>query len=179
MGLPGGTSGKESACQCKRYKRCGFTPWVGKIPWRRAWQSTSVFLPGECHEQRSLVGFSPQGRKESDTTETTSHAACLGTKGIKVRWSRGDPKFAPHISLTCKLTSFSKPGRCFYHERSKAQTDDPLAWSSHKSGHLECLQVSESLGPPAQEMWTSNTSSQTRTFQDKLVGSFGVHTLLA
>ena len=106
-------------------------------------------------------------------------AACIGIKGIKVRSSRGGPKFAPHISLTCKLTSFSKPGRCFYHGRSKAQTDDPLAWTSHKSGLLECLQVSESLGPPTQEMWTSNTSSQTCTFQDKLVGSFGVHTSLA
>ena len=88
-------------------------------------------------------------------------------------------QFAPHICLTCKLTSFSKPGRCFYHKRSKAQTDDPLVWTSHKSGLLKCLQVSESLGPPAQEVWTSNTSSQTCTFQDKLVGSFGVHTSLA
>ena len=44
-------------------------PWVGKIPWRRKWQSTPVFLPGESHGWRSLVGYSPQGRKESDTTE--------------------------------------------------------------------------------------------------------------
>jgi len=45
--------------------------WVGKIPWRRAWQPTPVFLPGESHEQRSLAGYSPQGHKESDTTEAT------------------------------------------------------------------------------------------------------------
>ena len=38
MGFPGGTSGKEPACQCRRRKRCGLDPWVGKIPWRRAWQ---------------------------------------------------------------------------------------------------------------------------------------------
>jgi len=43
-------------------------PWVGRIPWRRAWQ---VLLPGESHGQRSLVGYSPWGRKESDTTEHT------------------------------------------------------------------------------------------------------------
>ena len=42
---------------------------VRKIPWRREWQPTPVFLPGESHGQRSLVGYSPWGRKESDTTE--------------------------------------------------------------------------------------------------------------
>ena len=45
--------------------------WVRKIPWRRAWQPTPVFLPGESHEQRSLVDYSPWGRKELDTTEST------------------------------------------------------------------------------------------------------------
>jgi len=40
-------------------KRCRFDPWVGKTPWRRAWQPTPVFLPGESHGQRSLVGYSP------------------------------------------------------------------------------------------------------------------------
>ena len=48
-GFPGGTSGKEPACQCRRHKRWLFDPWVGKIPWRRAWQPTPVFLPGESH----------------------------------------------------------------------------------------------------------------------------------
>ena len=42
-----------------------------KIPWRRAWQPTPVFLPGDSHGQRSLVGYSPWGRKESDMTEAT------------------------------------------------------------------------------------------------------------
>ena len=46
-----------------------FDSWVGKIPWRRKWQPTPVFLPGASHGRRSLVGYSPQGRKESDTTE--------------------------------------------------------------------------------------------------------------
>ena len=48
--------------------RHGFDPWVEKIPWRRAWQPTPVFLSGESHGQRSLAGFSPWGRKELDTT---------------------------------------------------------------------------------------------------------------
>ena len=57
----------ESVClQCRRP---GFDPWIGKIPWRRKWQPTPVFLPGESHGRRSLVGYSPQGRKESDMTE--------------------------------------------------------------------------------------------------------------
>ena len=51
-----GCSGKEPACECRRRERCGFDPWVGKIPWRRAGQPTPVFLPGESHGQRSLVG---------------------------------------------------------------------------------------------------------------------------
>ena len=46
-----------------------FDPWVGKIPWRRKWQPTPVFLLGEFHEQRSLAGYSPWGHKESDMTE--------------------------------------------------------------------------------------------------------------
>ena len=68
-GFPGGTSGKESSCQCRWCKRHGFNPWVGTIPWRRAWQPTPVFLPGESHEQRSLGSYSPWDCKESDTTE--------------------------------------------------------------------------------------------------------------
>ena len=61
-------SAKEPACQCQRCKSRGSDPWVGKIFWRRKWQPTPVFLPGESHGQRSLAGYSPWGRKELDTT---------------------------------------------------------------------------------------------------------------
>ena len=54
---------------CLECRRPGFDPWVGKIPWRRKWQPTPVLLPGESHGGRSLVSYSPWGRKESDTTE--------------------------------------------------------------------------------------------------------------
>ena len=64
--FPGGSDGKASACNAG--DRPGFDPWVGKIPWRRKWQPTPVFLPGESHGRRSLVGYSPWGHKESDTT---------------------------------------------------------------------------------------------------------------
>ena len=49
-------------------------PWVRKIPWRRAWQPTPLFLPGKFHAQRNLVAYSPWGHKESDMTEATYHA---------------------------------------------------------------------------------------------------------
>ena len=71
--FPGGTSGKEHACQCRRHKRHGFSPWVGRISWRRAWQPIPVLLPGEFHGQRRLAGCSPWGCKELDTTEVTQH----------------------------------------------------------------------------------------------------------
>ena len=67
--LLGSSAGKESTCQCRRCKRCGFNPWVRMIPWRRKWQPTPVFLPGKFHRQRSLAGYSPWLCKESDTTE--------------------------------------------------------------------------------------------------------------
>ena len=54
------TRDKESACQCRRH---GCNPSIGKIPWRRNWQSTPVFLPGKSHGQRSLAGYSPWGCK--------------------------------------------------------------------------------------------------------------------
>ena len=46
-----------------------FNPWVGKIPYKRKWQPTPAFLPGESHGQRSLAGYSPLGPKELDMTE--------------------------------------------------------------------------------------------------------------
>ena len=59
-GLPWWLSGKESTCQCRR---CRFDPWVGKIPWRRKWQPTQVFLSGKAHGQRNLVGYGLWGHK--------------------------------------------------------------------------------------------------------------------
>ena len=61
LGFPGGASGKEPACQCRRCTRLRFDPWVGKIPWERAWQPTLVFLRGESQGQRGLAGYSPWG----------------------------------------------------------------------------------------------------------------------
>ena len=70
-GFPGGTSGKEPTCQCRRHKRCGLNLWASQISRRRAWQPCQVFLPGESHGQRSLAGCGPWGCKELDMTEVT------------------------------------------------------------------------------------------------------------
>ena len=85
-GFPGGAGGKESAWQCRRCRRCGFDPWVGKIPWRREWHPTPVLLPGESHGRRSLVGYSPWGHKEWDVTERTWHIRCIVSTYICVDW---------------------------------------------------------------------------------------------
>ena len=68
LGFSCGASGKEPAADAGD-SRDWVDPWVRKIPWSRKWQPIPVFLPGKFHGQRSLVGCSPWGHKESDTTE--------------------------------------------------------------------------------------------------------------
>ena len=65
-GFPYGSDVKRI---CLRYSRPGFNCWVRKLPWRREWLSSLIFLPGLFHGQRSLAGYSPWGHKESNTTE--------------------------------------------------------------------------------------------------------------
>ena len=69
VGLPRWCSGKESVCQCRRCRRLEFNPWVRKIPWRRKWQPTLVFLLKEFHGQGSLARYSPDSHEESNRTE--------------------------------------------------------------------------------------------------------------
>ena len=82
-GLPRWCSGKESTCQC----RCGFDSWVGKIPWRMECLPTPVFLPGKFHGKRSLVGYSPCGCKELDTTGHSAHALFNAYRHVLNLWS--------------------------------------------------------------------------------------------
>ena len=91
-------------------KRRGFDPWVGKTPWKRAWQTTPVLLPGESHGQRSLAGYSPWGCKESDTTEATQQArthvlstycvlVTLLSAGLQQERKQA-PNLFPHVTRT-------------------------------------------------------------------------------
>ena len=71
MGFPDGASAKEPACRCMRRQRPGLRRWVRKMPWKREWEPTPVFLPEESNGQRILAGYSPWGHKESDMTACT------------------------------------------------------------------------------------------------------------
>ena len=75
--FPVGASGIEPAHQCRRHKRHVIDPWARKIPWRKKWQPTAVFLPGEFHGQRNLVGYSPWSCKKPDMTEAHMNACIL------------------------------------------------------------------------------------------------------
>ena len=70
----------------ENHRRHGFDPCIRNIPWRRAWQPIPIFLTGEFHGQRSLVGSSPQGHKESDTTKASKHST--STTSLAVQWLR-------------------------------------------------------------------------------------------
>ena len=77
-------SSTESTCQCRSCRRQGFDPWVGKIPWRRKWHPTPVFLPGKSRGQRSLVGFSPwshRGEHDLATKQNVCSCCCCTRTG--------------------------------------------------------------------------------------------------
>ena len=104
--LPGWHSGKESDCQCRRRKRQQFDPWVRKIPWRRKWQPTPIFLPGKFHRLRSLAGYSPWGHKESDITERPTLSLFLFsvlnelTAGVWSLWQFSEESKARRLLMT-------------------------------------------------------------------------------
>ena len=69
-----------------------FHPWVRKIPWRRTWEPTAVFLPGESHGQKSLVGYSPWGHKELDMTERLTRSCLYFSRKLVARSTIGSQK---------------------------------------------------------------------------------------
>ena len=91
------------------------SPWVGKIPWRRKWQPTPVLLPGESHGLRILVGYSPWGRKESDTTEWLHfHFQSCIAGGFFTNWSGREKDFWKPILLSIGRHQFLKKVLNFY-----------------------------------------------------------------
>ena len=94
-GFPGGTSGKETACQLRKCKACGFNLWFRKMPWRRAWEPTPVFLPGESPWTEEPSRLQSIAGTESDTTEVTEH-----TRRTHATWMRRDPQ-----AKSCKHTN--------------------------------------------------------------------------
>ena len=81
-----------------------FDPWVGKISWRRKWQPTPIFLPGKSHGRRSLVGYCPWGRKESDTTERLHFTSCFLQAGLCDSPCKGEREKLQSEIKTCSDT---------------------------------------------------------------------------
>ena len=90
LGFPGDLMVRNPPCQCRRPR---FHPWVGKIPWRRPWQPTPVFSPGKSHGQRSLVGYSPWGGSQRDTTEHVHISNYLCWKTFYLSWTNAFIKY--------------------------------------------------------------------------------------
>ena len=149
-------------------------PWVGKIPWRRAWQPTPVFMPGESHGQRSLVGYTPWGYKESDKTEWpgTPHSPTrIGMESV----SESRKCYGKRQCLNWVLQFKSKLGGQ-ERETSNTRLALEMTWLNAKNrnskkpvqimllffspGHAACGILVSSPGveqaPPALEIWRLN-----------------------
>ena len=120
--------GPKGHLQCRR---CGFDPWFGKTPWRRKWQPTPVFLPGQSHGQRSPRGYSPRGRKESDTTEGQQARSYLQVARLKLH--KGLPSHLEKCPL-CALKAAS--ANSLFGVRGHNQS---LAQGSCRNGWIQVL----------------------------------------
>ena len=110
MGLPQWFSGKESTCDAGDV----FDHWVGKIPWKRAWQPTPGFLPGGSHGQRSLVGYSPVGCQDLDLSEATEHTPNVHTSILISQFTPPSPfPLCPQILRSSVLYLLSSQPGCF------------------------------------------------------------------
>ena len=125
-GLPGDASGKKPACQCRRCKRCGLDPWVGKIPWRRAWQPTPVFLPRESRGPeepgRPMVHRAAKSRTWLEWHST--HACMWSSKWIGAHQRLGGKSVCPlepHTRRKAEGTSQGKYGHCCWRTTNRCQ----------------------------------------------------------
>ena len=83
---------KNPSAIAGKCKRCGFDPWIGKIPWKRKWQPTPIFLPEKSYGQRGLAGYSPWDHRELDTREQLTLPLPKSVISFEDRW-----KQKPHI----------------------------------------------------------------------------------
>ena len=143
----------------------GFNPWVGKIPWRRKWQPTPVFLPGKSHGWRSLAGYSPWGRKELDMTERITPAlvnTCISLEWNLKAWSHllewRPPHFVHPKKITWLLWTFMTLFEnviCRKNRKCK-QSISHIVWYSR------CTVMFISITPKASP-WSYDLSAQNRT----------------
>ena len=94
--LPWWLRGQRICLQCRRHRWHGLDPWIRKIPWRRKWQPTPVFLPGKFYGQGSLVGYSPWGSQrvwhDWVTKPNNSNLQHWRTRHLFTFWSFCVPK---------------------------------------------------------------------------------------
>ena len=119
MGFLGGTSCKESNCRCRRCNRKGFHHSMGKIPWRRKWQPTPVFLPGKSHGQRSTAGpwgcktvghdlvTKQQQRVQAAPNKIALNTPCMGDASNTGSWA-ASPHLLTHSSWDTICLNFRK-----------------------------------------------------------------------
>ena len=165
MDFPGCAVVKIPPANCRRRKRNGFDPWIGKMPWKRKWQHTPVFLPEKSHGQRSLASSS-WGHEESDTTEKRSmyihtHLQWYPQNFSFTKASSGSvfAQFASPILVEWQACGVRMLGLWFqmycrfvvWHLRSVTSPPRPVSWSAHWShevrdggeeeslAHLACL----------------------------------------
>ena len=100
---------------CLQCRRPGFSPWVGKISWRRKWQPTPVFLPGKSHGWRSLAGYSPWGCKKLDRLGDFTFFYLFTFNGGGLRWQVAEPDPSAQCSLHSVITVFFKLFKLAFH----------------------------------------------------------------
>ena len=120
LGFPGGARGEDPACQCRRHKRCEFDLWVGKIPWRRAWLPTPVFLSAESQGQRSLAGPQSTGSQSQTRLKRLSPPARLA---VFCSWKALDSVASSPIPQPCPgpgpIISHLKPQSVLFSHRPR------------------------------------------------------------
>ena len=112
QGFPGGFIGKEPARQCRRHEKCRFDSWLGKIHWRRAWQPTPVFLPGEFHGQRSLAGYSLWGHRVGHNWSNLAQWEWQRLRRIFLRISKGGGRQTVKYNAAAAKSLQSCPTLC-------------------------------------------------------------------
>ena len=143
--------------QCRRLRRHGFNPWFRKIPWRRAWQPTPIFLPGKSHGQRSLAGYSPKCHKELDMTKHAKNIVLIEFYPLLMK-SMGKMDSSNLLSLSLSLyiymaipvaQSVKNPlamqetacnqcqTQCQNQCQNQCQTQSPWVWSLGQEDPLE------------------------------------------
>ena len=130
LGFPGGASCKESACQCRRYEKREFNTWVGEDPWRREWQPTPVFLPGDPMDRGPGEATEHRFTDSQTLLEQLSTYDTFSTK----------PSIIGTQFIICLFYHFLLPRKCTGHSKHPFPTTqektlhmDITRWSTPKS----------------------------------------------